>query len=160
MASPMLAGTAEPSQICAGRGEECAAARSCNRRRGGSFSWTIRERSSQEDCMKGCGAVTTAMAFLFGAEASQAQSKSANELAKQCIADDKSPCSKYILGSIDALENARRIRGEPSCLADDPSSEHVVKVFIRGILASYPYADVPASVAIENIYKDKCKSPN
>ena len=110
--------------------------------------------------MKWRGAVTAAMAFLSGAEASQAQSKSANELAKQCIADDKSPCSRFIFGSIDALEKGRRVRGEPSCLAGDPSSDEIVKVFVRAILASYPYDELPASVLIENIYKDKCKNPN
>ena len=109
--------------------------------------------------MKWQGAVTAAMAFLSGAEASQAQSKSANELAKQCIADDKSPCSRFILGSIDALENGRRARGEPSCLARDPSSDEIVKAFVRAILASYPYDELPASVLIENIYKERCKSP-
>ena len=109
--------------------------------------------------MKWRRAVTAAMAFLAGAEASQAQSKSANELAKQCIADNKSFCYGFILGSIDALENGRRGRGEPSCLAADPSSDEIVKVFVRAILASYPYRELPASVLIENIYKDKCKNP-
>ena len=101
-----------------------------------------------------------AVAFLSGADASQAQSKSANELARQCIADDKSPCSRFIIGSIDALQNGRRVRGEPSCLSGDPSSDEIVKVFVRAILASYPYDELPASVLIENIYKDKCKNPN
>jgi hypothetical protein len=110
--------------------------------------------------MKWRGAVTTAMAFLLGAAASQAQSKSANELARQCIADDKSPCSLYIMGSIDALEKERRVRGEPSCLAGNPTSEQIVKVFVRAILANYPYTDLPASAAIENIYEDKCKNLN
>ena len=109
--------------------------------------------------MKRQTAVMAAMAFLFGAEASQAQSKSANELAKQCIADDKAPCSRFILASIDSMENGRRMRGEPSCLAGDPSSDEIVKVFVRAILASYPYDQLPASALIENIYKDKCKSP-
>ena len=110
--------------------------------------------------MKWRRVVPAAMIFLAGAEASQAQSKSANELAKQCIADDRSPCSRFILGSIDALENGRRARGEPSCLAGDPSSDEIVKVFVRAIVASYPYDVLPASVLIENIYKDKCKNPN
>jgi hypothetical protein len=110
--------------------------------------------------MKWSSAAATAMCLLLGAEASQAQSRSANELARLCIADDKSPCSKYILGSIDALEKDRRARGEASCLGDYPSSEHVVKVFVRAILANYPYAAVPASAAVENIYNDKCKSTN
>jgi hypothetical protein len=114
----------------------------------------------EEQCMKRQGALTAAMAILFGAEASQAQSKSANELAKQCIADDKSPCSRFILGSIGALENGRRVRGEPTCLSGDPPSDEIVKVFVRAILASYPYDELPASVLIENIYKDKCKKPN
>jgi hypothetical protein len=114
----------------------------------------------KEACMKWRRAVTAAMAFLAGAEASQAQSKSANELAKQCIADDRSPCTRFILGSIDALENGRRVRGEPSCLAADPSSDEIVKAFVRAIVASYPYDELPASVLIENIYKDKCKNPN
>jgi hypothetical protein len=114
----------------------------------------------KEACMKWRRAVTAAMAFLSGAEASQAQSKSANELARQCIADDKSPCSRFILGSIDALENGRRVRGEPSCLSGDPPSDEIVRVFVRAIVASYPYDELPASVLIENIYKDKCKNPN
>ena len=110
--------------------------------------------------MKWQGALTAAIAIFFSAEASQAQSKSANELARQCIADDKSPCSRFILGSIDALEIGRRVRGEPSCLSGDPPSDEIVKVFVRAILASYPYDELPASVLIEKIYKDKCKSPN
>ena len=110
--------------------------------------------------MKWQGALTAAIAILFSAEASQAQSKMANELARQCIADDKSPCSRFILGSIAALENGRRVRGEPSCLSGDPPSDEIVKVFVRAILASYPYDELPASVLIENIYKDKCKKPN
>jgi hypothetical protein len=117
-------------------------------------------RRDKEACMKWRRAVPAAMIFLAGAEASQAQSKSANELAKQCIADDRSPCSRFILGSIDALENGRRVRGEPSCLAADPSSDEIVKAFVRAIVASYPYDELPASVLIENIYKDKCKNPN
>jgi hypothetical protein len=114
----------------------------------------------KEACMKWRRVVPAAMIFLADAEASQAQSKSANELAKQCIADDRSPCTRFILGSIDALENGRRVRGEPSCLAADPSSDEIVKVFVRAIVASYPYDELPASVLIENIYKDKCKNPN
>src|SRR5271156_1426440 len=110
--------------------------------------------------MKGGGSATAAIALLCGAEASQAQSKSANELAKQCIADDRSPCSRFILGSIDALENGRRGRGEPSCLPADLSSDEIVKVFVRAIVANYPYDELPASVLIENIYKDKCKKQN
>jgi len=102
----------------------------------------------------------TAMALLFAAEASQAGVKSANELAKECIADNKAPCSRYILESIDTLENGRRLQGEPSCLAGDSSSEQIVKVFVRAILASYPYDELPASAAIENIYKDSCKNQN
>jgi hypothetical protein len=27
-------------------------------------------------------------------------------------------------------------------------------------VANYPYADLPAAVAVENIYNDKCKNPN
>jgi len=110
--------------------------------------------------MKWRRAVTAGMAFLSGAEASQPQTNSANELARQCIADDKSPCSRFILGSIDALENGRRVRGEPSCLSGDPPSDEIVRVFVRAIVASYPYDELPASVLIENIYKDKCKNPN
>jgi hypothetical protein len=110
--------------------------------------------------MKWLGAAATAMALLLGAEAPQAQTKSANELARQCIADDKSPCSRYILGSIDVLEKDRRARGGPSCLGDDRSSEQVVKAFVRAILANYPYADLSASAAVENIYNDKCENPN
>jgi hypothetical protein len=110
--------------------------------------------------MKWSGVAATAVALLLGAAASQAQSKSANELARQCIADDKLPCSRYISGLIDTLEKDRRARGGPSCLGDDPSSENVVRLFVRAILANYPYPDLPASAAIENIYDDKCKSSN
>ena len=39
------------------------------------------------------------------------------------------------------------------------SSDEIVKVFVRAIVASYPYDELPASVLIENIYKDKCKNP-
>jgi hypothetical protein len=113
----------------------------------------------EEECMR-LGAAATAMALLLGAEVSQAQSKSANELARLCIADNKSPCSQYIWGLIDTWEKDRRARGGPSCLGDDPSSEHVVKIFVRAIVANYPYADLPAAVAVENIYNDKCKNPN
>ena len=110
--------------------------------------------------MKWTGAAATVFALLLGAEAAQAQSKSANELARLCIADNKSPCSRYILGLIDTLEKDRRARGGPSCLGDDPSSEQTVKLFVRAILANYPYADLSASIAVENIYNDKCKSSN
>jgi hypothetical protein len=61
---------------------------------------------------------------------------------------------------IDALEKDRRAGGGPSCLSDDPSSEHIVKMFVRAILANYPYADLSASAAVENIYHDKCRNPN
>jgi hypothetical protein len=110
--------------------------------------------------MKWSIAVATAIVLLVGAGAAQAQSKSANELARQCIADDKSPCSRYISGLIDTLEKDRRAHGGASCLGDDPSSENVVKLFVRAILANYPYPELPASAAIENIYNDKCKSTN
>ena len=110
--------------------------------------------------MKWSGAATTAMALFLGAQPAEAQSKSANELARQCIADNKSPCSLYISGLIDSLEKDRRARGGPPCLSDDLSSEQVVKVFVRAIVANYPYPDLPAAVAVENIYNDKCKNPN
>ena len=110
--------------------------------------------------MKWSGAAATAVALLFGVTEAQAQSKTANELARQCIADDKSPCSRFISGLIDTLEKDRRARRGPSCLGDDPSSENVVKLFVRAILANYPYPDLPASAAVENIYNDKCKSSN
>jgi hypothetical protein len=110
--------------------------------------------------MKWFGAAATAMSLLLGAEASQAQSKSANELARLCIADNKSACSRYIMGLIDTFEKDRRARGESSCLGDDPSSEHVVKVFVRAIVANYPYADSSASAAVESVYNDNCKNPN
>ncbi|MFZ0205590.1 MAG: hypothetical protein WAL59_05635 [Roseiarcus sp.] len=45
-------------------------------------------------------------------------------------------------------------------MAAAPSSDEIVKAFVRAILASYPYGELPASVLIENIYKDKCKIPN
>jgi hypothetical protein len=110
--------------------------------------------------MSWLGATATAMALLLGAEASQGQSKSANELARLCIGDDKSPCSRYILGLIDTLEKDRRAHGGASCLGDDPSSEHIVKVFVHALLANYPYPDLSASAAVENIYNDRCKKPN
>jgi hypothetical protein len=106
--------------------------------------------------------VAIAMAVLACGQASHAQSdfKTANELAKKCISDDRSACSSYIIGSVDSLEDARQVRGEPSCLADHPSKEEIVKTFVRAILAKYAYSDLSAAAAVENIYAENCPRQN
>ena len=64
-------------------------------------------------------------------------------------------------GSIDALENDRRARGEDPCLAGHRSKDDVAKEFIRAILANYAdKGDLPASMLIEDVYRKRCKLPN
>ena len=90
--------------------------------------------------------------------------KTVRDMARECITDDlflTGSCLGYILGSIDALENARRGRGEDSCLVSHVSKDEVAKEFIRAILASYAdKGDLPAAALIEDVYKQKCGSPN
>jgi hypothetical protein len=64
------------------------------------------------------------------------------------------------MDSIGALENGRQARGEPSCLADQPSRDETVKMFVRALLAKYAYSDLSASAAVENIYKEHCVGAN
>jgi hypothetical protein len=66
--------------------------------------------------------------------------KTVRDMARECITDDlflTGSCSGYIFGSIDALENARKGRGENPCLAGHFTKDEVAKEFIRAILASY-----------------------
>lgn len=90
--------------------------------------------------------------------------KTVKDMARECITDDlflTGSCSGYILGSIDALENDRRARGEDPCLAGHRSKDDVAKEFIRAILASYAdKGDLPASILIEDVYRKKCTLPN
>jgi hypothetical protein len=90
--------------------------------------------------------------------------KTVREMARECITDDlflTGSCSGNILGSIDTLENVRLGRGEDSCLAGHASKDEVAKEFIRAILASYAdNGDLPAAALVEDVYKQKCGSPN
>jgi hypothetical protein len=90
--------------------------------------------------------------------------KTVREMARECITDDlflTGSCSGYILGSIDTLESARRGRGEEACLAGHRSKDEVAKEFIRAILADYvEKGNLPAAVLIEDVYRQKCGSPN
>jgi hypothetical protein len=106
--------------------------------------------------------VATATALLGCAGAAHAQSdiKTVGDLAKKCISDDRSPCAKFIIDSVGALEAARQTRGEPSCLAGDPSQEQIVKTFIRALLAKYAYSDLSPAAAVETIYRDNCGRQN
>ena len=85
-------------------------------------------------------------------------------MARECITDDlflTGSCLGYILGSIDALESARRGRGEDSCLVGHVSKDEVAKEFIRAILANYAdKGDLPASILIEDVYRKKCGPSN
>jgi hypothetical protein len=93
---------------------------------------------------------------LAGAPAhAQATIRTAPELARKCIADDRSPCSQFITAAIEALESARKARGEAPCLGGQPADD-VVRKFIRAVIADYAYSDVSASAAVETIYKDTC----
>src|SRR6516225_4822323 len=95
---------------------------------------------------------------------SGASFKTVKDMARECITDDlflTGSCSGYILGSIDALENGRRARGEDPCLAGHRSKDDVAKEFIRAILANYAdKGDLPASILIEDVYRKKCAPPN
>ena len=113
--------------------------------------------------MKRCRA-RLAMALAVCVSACPAQAapsfKTVREMARECITDDlflTGSCSGYILGSIDALESARRARGDDPCLAGHVSKDDVAKQFVRAILADYPEkGDLPAAVLIEEIYRLKC----
>ncbi len=106
--------------------------------------------------------VATAIVLLAYAGTSHAQSdfKTVGELAKKCIADDRSPCAKFIMDSVGALENGRQARGEHSCLAGHPSQEETVKMVVRALLAKYAYSDLSASAAVEKAYEDNCGRQN
>ena len=107
-----------------------------------------------------------ALAVCASALRAQAQPsfKTVKDMARECITDDlflTGSCSGYILGSIDALENGRRARGEDPCLAGHRSKDDVAKEFIRAILANYAdKGDLPASMLIEDIYRKRCKLPD
>jgi hypothetical protein len=104
-----------------------------------------------------------AAALAWPAEAASSF-KTVRDMARECITDDlflTGSCSGYILGSIDTLESARRGRGQDPCLAGHASKDEVAKEFIRAILAQYSdKGDLPAAVLIEDVYKQKCGSPN
>ena len=108
------------------------------------------------------------IALAVSASAFRAQAppsfKTVKDMARECITDDlflTGSCSGYILGSIDALENGRRARGEVPCLAGHRSRDDVAKEFIRAILANYAdKGDLPASMLIEDVYRKKCALAN
>lgn len=85
-------------------------------------------------------------------------------MARECITDDlflTGSCLGYILGSIDTLENARRLRGQDPCLAGHASKDEVAKEFKRAMLDNYAdKGDLPAAVLIADVYKQKCGPPN
>ena len=104
-------------------------------------------------------------ACLLSCEPSSAQSafKTTSEMAKECITDDivlRNNCIGYIIGSVDALENDRHGRGEPSCFAIRPSVQDVVKIYLRAILAKAYESDLPAASVISDTYKKSCAHPN
>jgi hypothetical protein len=103
-------------------------------------------------------AVIAGMIVLACARASHAQAepKTAGDLAKKCISDNRSLCVKFIGDTIDALESERHARGEPSCLAGQPSLEQTVKLFARALLAVYAYSGLSASAAVAAIYQENC----
>ncbi len=104
----------------------------------------------------------TAAIFLECAGASNAKSelKTVGDLAKNCIADDRSICVKFIMDLIEVLEDDRRTRGEPSCLIDQQSREQTVKIFVHELLVKYTYTDLSPSAAVENIYNENCGRAN
>jgi hypothetical protein len=102
---------------------------------------------------------SAAAAALFLADAqahAQGALKTAHDLALKCIADNQSSCSQFIVASIDALESARKTRGEASCLGGQPPADAVVRKFIRAVIDDYAYSDASAPAAVEAIYKDYC----
>src|SRR5260221_194962 len=108
--------------------------------------------------MRLLGAAAAAMVLTSAEAYAQASLKTANELAKKRISDNKSACSQFIIAAIEQLENARKARGEASCLGGQ-SADGVVNAFVRAILADYAYSDAPPAAAIETIYKDHCARP-
>jgi hypothetical protein len=90
--------------------------------------------------------------------------KTVRDMARECITDDlflTGSCSGYILGSIDTLESDRRARGEDPCLAGHVTKDEVAKEFIRAILANYAdKGESSAALLIEDVYRQKCGSPN
>lgn len=103
-------------------------------------------------------AVLAGMLVLAHAQTSHAQSepKTAGDLAKKCISDNRSVCNKFVGDAVDALESGRQARGEPSCLAGQTSREETARLFARALLAKYAYSDLTASAAVEAIYRDAC----
>jgi hypothetical protein len=101
--------------------------------------------------------------LLCGPANAQSAFKTTSEMAKECITDDivlKNICVGYIIGSIDALENDRHSRGEPSCFAVRPSAQDVVKIYVRAILAGAYERDLPAASVISDAFKKSCARPN
>jgi Rap1a immunity proteins len=82
------------------------------------------------------------------------------ELARHCIADDRSACVNFIAGSIQTMEARRQARNEPTCLAGQSSQEQTIKTFVRALLTKYAYSDLSASAAVEAIYQENCARPN
>ena len=101
--------------------------------------------------------------LLCGRSNAQSAFKTTSDMAKECITDDvvlRNVCIGYIIGSIDALENDRRGRGEPSCFAVRPSAQDIVKIYVRAILANAYERDLPAASAINDAYKKSCTPAN
>jgi hypothetical protein len=100
--------------------------------------------------------------ILWSAQAWSAQPSlsTVGDLAKQCIADDRSFCVKFIVESIDAIEADRQSRGEPLCLTDKPSQEQRIKIFVRALLMKYAYSDLSAAAAVRTIYQENCERAN
>jgi hypothetical protein len=106
--------------------------------------------------------VAAALLLLTCAGPTQAQTapKTAGDLAKKCISDNRSLCASFIVDAIGALDSARQTRGEASCLAGDAAQDEIVRTFTRALLAKYAYSDLTASAAVEAIYQDNCAHQN
>jgi hypothetical protein len=107
--------------------------------------------------------LVVAASLLCGPVVAQSAFKMTSEMAKECITDDivlRNMCIGYIIGTIDALENDRHGRGEPSRFGVRPSVQDVVKPYIRAILAKAYERDLPAASVVGDTYKKSCAGGN
>src|SRR5713226_6866693 len=82
--------------------------------------------------------------------------KHGEDILQECASSDlflKGACSGYIVGTIDALEDARRQRHQPSCLPPNPSVEEVIRAVLYGMRADPALqGSLPAFVVVSTVY--------
>ncbi len=98
--------------------------------------------------------------FLAAPTVAQQYHRSSGDLLKDCsAADDFShgACVGYVTGTIDALEGLRYAGHVPGCIPGGKTIGELTQWFVTAMRAEEAYCcDLPANVALTNIYRENC----